>query len=166
MTSWLVFKSAHMWLVLKRPMTVSVACKAIRAYKPNQLVIGGDFYDCFSISDDDKEPGRCDFLQDEFDSSRETVKEIDDAAGDADVVFLDGNHEYRLMRMLHKNQGLFKLRSLELPLAAELPKRWQYFPNQTRFKLGPLTLLHGDVRGRGTAVKHAGFGMLSKLRTP
>lgn len=144
---------------------VTVTCKAIRDYKPNAVVLAGDFYDFYSVSEHDKEPGRCKFLQAELDAAKPTVQEVDDAAGDADVLFLEGNHEYRLARMLQKNEGLCEMRSLQLPVAAELPRRWQYFPNQTRFKLGPLTLLHGDVRGRGTSVKHAGFGMLSKLRT-
>jgi predicted phosphodiesterase len=143
---------------------VSVVCKAVRDYKPNLLVLGGDGLDFYSISDHDKEPGRCDFLQDEFDSAAPTWQEIDEAAGGADVLWVDGNHEYRMTRALHRNPGLFKLRSLELPIAAALPKRWQYFANQTMFNIGPLSMLHGDVRGRGNSVKHAGFGMLSKLR--
>lgn len=143
---------------------VAITCKAIRDYKPNCLIIGGDFFDCFSISDHDRSPGRVQFLQDEFDASRPTIKEIDDAAGDADIWWVDGNHEYRLQRLLHKSPGLFSLRSLEIPIAAELPKRWLYHPNQTRFKLGALSALHGDLRARGNSVQHPGYGMLKKLR--
>lgn len=144
---------------------VTAACKAIRDYKPNCLMIAGDFFDCHSISDHDRSPDRIPFLQDEFDASRPTIAEIDDAAGDASVLWIDGNHEYRLRRLLHKNPGLFNLRSLEIPIAADLPKRWLYHPNQTRLKLGPLSALHGDLRARGNSVQHPGYGMLKKLRT-
>lgn len=144
---------------------ITVACKAIRDFKPQLTILGGDYFDCYSISDHDKEPGRCAYLQDEFDSARPTSRELDEAVGDSVVVWVDGNHEERIQRMQRKNPGLFSLRALELPIAAELPKRWLYYPNQTRFRLGGLTGLHGDLRGRGNGVKHAAFGMLSKLRT-
>jgi predicted phosphodiesterase len=143
---------------------LTVACRAIRDYKPHLLVIAGDFHDCYSVSEHEKEPEGPRFLQDEFDASKPAAKEVDEAAGDADVILLEGNHEYRLTRLMSKT-GLHEMRSMELPIAAEHPKRWLYYRSQTRFKLGPLTMLHGDTRGRGTSVKHAGFGMLSKLRT-
>ncbi len=144
---------------------ISVSLKVMRDYRPNLVILGGDYFDCFSISDHDREPGRADFLQDEFDAARETHKEIDEAAGDADIIFVDGNHEERINRIQRRTPGLFKLRSLELPKAAELPERWCYFGDQTRFRSGGLTFLHGNLRGRGTNSVHAAKGMLDKLRT-
>ena len=144
---------------------IDAAMKIVRDFRPGLVALMGDYFDCYSISDHDREPGRADTIQDEFDAARPTHAKVDDAAGDADVVFVDGNHEERIQRIQRRNPGLFKLRALELPLAAELPKRWQYFPNQTRIKLGSLSLLHGDLKGRGTNSKHAAAGMLSKLRT-
>lgn len=38
-------------------------------------------------------------------------------------------------------------------------------PNQGRLKLGALSAIHGDLRGRGNSVMHAAAGMLNKLRT-
>jgi predicted phosphodiesterase len=144
---------------------IDCALGVLRDYRPQLLVLGGDYFDCYSISDHDKEPGRADCLQDEFDAARETHRKIEDAIGGADVIWVDGNHEERIQRVQRAKPGLFKLRSLELPVAAELPKRWMYYPNQTRFKGGPLTMLHGDTKARGTNSKHAAAGMLSKLRT-
>jgi predicted phosphodiesterase len=144
---------------------IKVALSAIRDYRPQSVLIAGDYYDCYSISDHDKDPGRCDTIQDEFDAAKPTSEAINEATGDALKIFKKGNHEERIDRMQRKNPGLFKLRSLELPIAAELPKDWLYYQDQTRFKIGALTALHGNLKGRGNSVKHAAYGMLSKLRT-
>jgi transposase-like protein len=145
---------------------IRVTLAAIKDYRPQCLINAGDYFDCFSISDHDKEPGRCDNIQDEFDAAQPTSRAIDEAiGGNCTALFLDGNHEERINRMQRKNPGLFNLRSLSLPIAADLPKRWMYYPNQTQFRCGALSYLHGDLKGRGNAVKHAAHGMLSKLRT-
>jgi UDP-2,3-diacylglucosamine pyrophosphatase LpxH len=144
---------------------VDVACGVIRDYRPQMLLIAGDYFDFYSISDHDREPGRCDTIQDEFDSAKPTTEKIEDAAGDAVTLFLKGNHEERIDRIQRRNPGIFKLRSLELAIAADLPKSWHYYGNQVRVKCGPLTMLHGDLRNRGTSSKHAAAGMLAKLRT-
>ena len=142
---------------------IGTTLAALRDYRPDLLILGGDGFDCFSVSDHDREPGRCDCLQDEFDAARETWRAFDDLG--CDVVWLDGNHEERINRMQRRNPGLFRLRALELPRAAELPQRWLYCPDQTRVRLGSLTCLHGNLKGRGTSMMHAAAGMLRKLRT-
>jgi hypothetical protein len=139
------------------------AMGVLRDYRPGLVILGGDQFDCFSISDHDREPGRADYLQDEFDAAQPTWREIDSLG--CDVAFLAGNHEERIERIQRRTPGLFKLRALELPRAAELPKRWMWCPNQTRIRMGSLTAIHGDLKGRGTNSMHAAAGMLRKLRT-
>jgi UDP-2,3-diacylglucosamine pyrophosphatase LpxH len=146
-------------------VAIDCALAAIRDFDPQFLVLLGDYFDCYPISDHDQEPGRADYLQDEFDAAQPTHRKINEATPRAKKVFVEGNHCHRIRRLQARNPGLFKLRSLELPIAADLPKDWMCYPNQTRFKAGSLTLLHGDTRGRGTSSKHAAAGMLDKLRT-
>lgn len=137
----------------------------VRDFRPQLVLLAGDLFDCYSISSHDQDPGRADCIQDEFDAAQPLWAELDDACKDATVVYWKGNHEERIDRMQREKRGLFRLRSLELPVAAEMPKRWAYYPNQTRYKLGALSCLHGDLKGRGTASMHAAAGMLRKLRT-
>ena len=81
-----------------------------------------------------------------------------------DVSFLEGNHEGRLHRLISRNPGLFKLRSLEIPRAAELPEGWQYFPSQTHYRLGPMLALHGDVKGMSDRVTHPAYTLFQRLK--
>ena len=135
----------------------------LRDWKPDLVIAGGDWFDCFSVSDYDKDPARFQTVQQEFDSAAEAIREIDGLG--SDVIFLEGNHEFRLARLINKNPGLLGLRSLEFARAAGLPKRWKWYRSQTHYKVGPLLFLHGDLRGRGGGAKHIAAWMLSKLRT-
>lgn len=141
---------------------VSVTLAYLREWKPDLVMLAGDICDFYMVSDYDRDPGRSQTIQDELDSARPFFGEID-ALG-ADVVYLQGNHENRLMKLIGKNPGLYKLRSLEFPRAAELPQRWRWYPSQTHFKIGPLLYLHGDLQGRGGGGEHIAASLLKKLR--
>ncbi len=130
-------------------------------YKPDMVILGGDIYDFYEISDFDKSPGRITTLQDEFDEGRYFIKAIDQLC--PEVNFLIGNHEDRTSRLINRNPGLFKLRSLDIAKAAELPENWRVHPSQTHFKLGKLTGLHGDIKGIKSAV-HPARTMYQKLK--
>jgi len=130
-------------------------------YKPDLIVLAGDIYDFYEISDFDKGPGRITTLQDEFDEGRYFISAIDELCPNVD--YLLGNHEDREQRLINKNPGLFKLRSLDIKRAAELPEHWRIHPSQTHFKLGKLTALHGDIKGVKTAV-HPARTLFQKLK--
>jgi predicted phosphodiesterase len=130
-------------------------------YKPDLIVFAGDIYDFYEISDFDKGPGRITTLQDEFDEGRYFINAIDELCPNVD--YLLGNHEDREQRLINKNPGLFKLRSLDIKRAAELPEHWRIHPSQTHFKLGKLTALHGDIKGVKTAV-HPARTLFQKLK--
>ncbi len=130
-------------------------------YKPDAVILGGDIYDFYEVSDFDKTPGRITTLQDEFDEGRYFIRAIDQLC--PEVHFLIGNHEDRLQRVINRNPGLFKLRSLDMQRAAELPERWRVHPSQTHFKLGKLTALHGDIKGIKSAV-HPARTLFQKLK--
>ena len=142
---------------------VQAMLKYLADFEPDQIILGGDIFDFYLASDHDKDPGRAQTIQDEFDAGRYFFKAINELA--PSVVFMEGNHEQRLQRMIARNPGLYKLRALEFRHAAELPETWRCYPSQTHYRIGGLLVLHGDLRGRGTGVKHAAAGMLSKLRT-
>lgn len=132
-------------------------------WKPDLVVLGGDCYDCYDISDYDRSPGRASTLQDEFDAGMDFVREVDSLG--ADVVFLEGNHENRLERLVGKNPGLYKLRSLEFRHAAQLPERWECYRSQAHYHVGPLAFLHGDVKGMSERAASPAATMFRRLKT-
>ena len=143
-------------------VNVRVTLDYLADYKPDLVILGGDIWDFYEISDYERDPGRIKSLQDEFDEGRYFIKAIAELS--ARVIFLEGNHEGRLHRLISRNPGLFKLRSLEIPRAAELPEGWQYFPSQTHYRLGPMLALHGDVKGMSDRVTHPAYTLFQRLK--
>lgn len=132
-------------------------------YQPDLVILGGDIFDMYMVSDYERSPDRQKTMQDEFDEGRYFLNAIDELAR-GNVVFMEGNHEARVTRTISKNPGLFKLRSLDLPRAMELPSSWQYFPSQTHYRLGPMLALHGDVRGISERTAHPARTMFQRLK--
>ena len=142
-------------------LAVRITLDYLADYKPDLVILGGDIYDFLEASDFDKSPARITTLQDEFDDGRDFIRAIDDICPNVD--FLIGNHEDRLQRLINRNPALFKLRSLDIAKAAELPAHWRVHPSQTHFKLGKLTALHGDIKGIKSAV-HPARTLFQKLK--
>ena len=71
-------------------------------FKPDYLVINGDFLDCFAISKFDKIPhsGR---MKDELKMGWKLLKKIRDALPEAEIGYIEGNHEFRLRQYLIRN---------------------------------------------------------------
>lgn len=136
-----------------------------RDFRPQLVILGGDLFDCYSISEHQRDPTRAAQVQDEYDAGRPLWGALRDAVRGAKTIVIEGNHEHRMRRHQLQNPGLFRLRALELPRAAEMPPEWHYYPNQTRIKLGSVSFLHGDLRGRGGGAKHIAKNLLDKLRT-
>jgi predicted phosphodiesterase len=142
-------------------VAVRVVLDFLADYRPDLVILGGDIYDFLEASDFDKSPGRITTLQDEFDQGQDFIKAIDQLCPQVD--FLIGNHEDRLSRLIARNPALFKLRSLDFERAAGLPDHWRIHPSQTHFKLGKLTVLHGDIKGIKAAV-HPARTLFQKLK--
>lgn len=143
-------------------LSVQVMLNYLAEYKPDLIMIGGDCYDFYLVSDYDRDPGRQNTLQDEFDAGRYFINAINKLA--PQVVFMLGNHEGRLLRVIAKNPGLFKLRSLDFHRAAELPDNWQCFPSQTHYEIGRLTALHGDLKELKSGGINPARTMFAKLK--
>lgn len=65
--------------------------------KPKRVVIQGDYFDCYAVSQHRKDPRRRDMIVDEIRQAREMLSIFD---GCEDKIFIMGNHEYRLDRYL------------------------------------------------------------------
>jgi predicted phosphodiesterase len=94
-----------------------VCLAAVKAVKPETIVIIGDFADCYSVSSFDKSPARGQDLRRELDQVRVQLKRLCRLA-EGRVVYLEGNHEFRLERYLCQKApelyGLISIRDLLL----------------------------------------------------
>ena len=96
------------------PFALEVFLDVIRRTQPEYIALNGDVVDFPAVSKWAKPPNRLLNLQDEIDWTRKNILlPVREAAPDADISFVIGNHEYRLVRFLaDAAPGLASLRSL------------------------------------------------------
>jgi hypothetical protein len=88
----------------------------IEAVQPQELVINGDWLDCYEVSDFLKDPARGKRLPDEVRQAVKYLRELRKLAPKALITFIDGNHEHRLHKYILRNaQALRGLRGLSIP---------------------------------------------------
>lgn len=91
------------------PFADTRALKVVQAIsleqQPDLLVHMGDLLDCYTLSRWDKNPDRKETLQDEIDMARLHLAEMRDLHPNARIVYLEGNHEDRLRRILWNLEG-------------------------------------------------------------
>ncbi len=134
-----------------------------RDFAPDLIVLNGDTYDSYLISRYGKDPKKLrDTLQSEFDAAQPILKRINSLFGD--VILGLGNHDARINALVAENPGLDGLRALEFGRMAELPDRWTVLPDGYRLRLGPIDVLHGNLKGRGGGAKHIAAWMYAKLK--
>lgn len=93
---------------------VAVALKLIAALQPTHVFLCGDIFDFYQLSRFDQDPGRMLKLQAELDELDVFLGDVRAAAGEeAEVVFIEGNHESRLTRWLWKHPEVCSLRSMQ-----------------------------------------------------
>ena len=123
-----------------------------RDFKPDEIVILGDFFDVYSCSRHDKDP-LMDFKtwQTEFMEARDGL-ELISSLNSKKVTFLAGNHEVRLESYINnfcpKMAGLFKQREVLC-----IPDKWDFYPygQEGHYKIGKLTVCHGARAGENPA---------------
>ena len=89
--------------------------------QPDVIILNGDMVDFYDLSSFDKDPSRQDNLQDELDTLYRMLLVIRGACPEAEIVYVEGNHEDRLRRYLWKQApALNSLRSLKLEVLLNL----------------------------------------------
>lgn len=124
--------------------------KCARDWKPDTIVILGDFGDFYSVSSHDKRPDRVRLLDDEVASINVRLTELD-GLNASEKYFIAGNHEDRLERYLtQKAPELFNL--VKVRDLFKLDSRgWKYTPYKQSLKLGKLNLTHDCGNAGGQA---------------
>lgn len=130
----------------------AVTLKVVKGLQPEGLFIGGDFIDFYAVSTFDKDPARALTLDEEIQATFTALQELKEAAPNAWVRFLPGNHEARLRKYgwvkakaLSKGldlPGIFRL--YDHPIKG-LEIKW--LPEGEFFTLGELTFAHGHEFG-------------------
>jgi predicted phosphodiesterase len=155
----LIITDSHHPFVDKKAWNLMLA--AATGFKPDYLVIGGDFGDCLDISDHDKNPKRRLQFESEVLAVRKALKEVIAINPKAKRHFIEGNHEDRLRRYLWK-------RSPELVDQISIEKLYQleklkftFTPYKSTLRIGKLSITH-DL---GNAGRHAHYKALDTAQT-
>jgi len=138
--------------------------EVVKDLKPNLVFLGGDITDFYSVSRYDREPERKLTLQQDLNYTYEELSKLRKAAGkEAEIIFLEGNHEQRMAKFLHsKAEELSVLEALDLKNLLRLDSlKIKWVPNGSRIKIGKLWHLHGnEIAGGGTNIAKSKFDKL------
>lgn len=115
--------------------------RAARWFKPQKIVVLGDFADFYKVSSHSKDPRRQGGMKGEVDDVNVGLDELD-ALGAKEKRFIEGNHENRLTRYLQeKAPELFEF--VEAPKLFKLAERgWSFTPYRYDTKIGPVHATH------------------------
>jgi hypothetical protein len=117
---------------------------AVRLLRPDGLVIGGDFLDCYSISSHSRDPKRRANLAWEVDTAAVLLAELTEAAPTARKWYLEGNHEYRLPRYIADRAP--ELDGMAMSLAERMRfdrLGWTWVDSQSYLQTGKMCFAHG-----------------------
>jgi UDP-2,3-diacylglucosamine pyrophosphatase LpxH len=136
--------------------------RALRAFKPDIVVILGDFADCESLSAHAPSTahGRKSFKL-EVDEVSAALKQIEKAAPNAERYYVKGNHENRLERFLAKNAAALFDCVNYADLLKLKERGWKVTEYKKTLKLGKLHITHdtgksGKDAHRSSALTHMG----------
>jgi len=129
----------HHPYVDRRAWGVMLQCA--RRFRPDRIVVLGDFLDCYAVSDHDKDPRRASQLDHEIQVGNEALDELD-ALGATHKHYVDGNHEARMARYLVRHAPAL-LDSIRLSDLLRLSERgWTHTPYLEYLRIGDLSVTH------------------------
>ena len=115
-----------------------------------KLILNGDIYDFFAISDFDRDPDRASHtLQREFNAGRAFIEECCEIFDEVTVNV--GNHCFRWYKTTCAHPGLYGLHATKLSSLAGFPAKIQVYPYLTILKMGRLHVTHGFFASQNTA---------------
>lgn len=141
-------------LTTKLPKSYKIVKRFIRSFKPDEIIILGDFMDCSSLSHWNESKSRA------IEGQR-YLKEVEVANKELDflqryskkVTFVEGNHENWCEQYIEKHPEMEGL--IEIPLKLRLKERGiEWCPMNTLYKMGSLYFTHGCYTVKYHASKH------------
>ena len=91
------------------PKALAVVNSVIADVKPHKIIHGGDLLDCHTLSQKfDPDPAELFTIQDEVDAAAAYLDEVAQLAPQAERIWLEGNHENRLTRLVCSLPGAYR----------------------------------------------------------
>lgn len=125
--------------------------QAMKEFKPEIIVILGDFLDCYTISDHQKDLKQRPTLGEEIRLANIRLDELDALKAEKKI-FIAGNHEFRLDRYMSNDKIREKLLTLEEAGVVKIydmshvlglkQREWIWVPYKEHYKLGKLHITH------------------------
>lgn len=129
-------------------------------FQPDEIVVGGDFFDCEPVSQYTKDPKAKILLEDDLAIGRDVLFDLERRSKCKSMVFLQGNHEERIDRYIAKQAPAFAGLDVRKDIL-KLPDYYRWFPYGRRNKYfmanGRLMATHGTLYN-----KHVCAAMLAK----
>lgn len=139
------------------PKAFNLMLKVARDFNPDEVIVLGDFFDCYSVSQYSKDPTKnFEMLEEELIVGRRLLTDIENNCPNARLVFLEGNHEHRITRYIHTYAA--KLGgSITTRQVLKVPKQWEYLPYGMKGhkRCGKLLVTHGSLCTRYSAAAMA-----------
>lgn len=131
----------------------SVLLAAGKRFKPDRIIVLGDFWDGYCISQHRKDPNRNRLLETEIEACNKALDQLD-ALGAKHKHFLQGNHEESLERYLaDRAPELFNM--VQFPKLTRLKERgWSWTPYRQMIRVGKVYYTH-DVGSAGPKAHEA-----------
>lgn len=138
---------------------MGVALQFVETFQPDHIILGGDMLDCGCISSHRKREGSgrtegLRLLSDAKELRRKFLDRLEDSPNTWQFIYIIGNHEDWLSRLVDQDPGLEGI--VDLRSILSLDSRWKIIPQGESTSLGKLTFIHGDqFKGGGDHVAKA-----------
>lgn len=133
---------------------VDLMLSAMEDWKPDRVVIGGDFVDFYAVSSHDKNPMRRNRLADEISEAVDMMWRIK-KLGATQHTYICGNHEDRLTRyLMQKAPELYDLLNIQSVLKLE-NLGFDFVPYKQHTQVGKLYTTHDTGKAGPNAHKQA-----------
>jgi UDP-2,3-diacylglucosamine pyrophosphatase LpxH len=126
-------------------------CKVVQ---PDYFICLGDFFDFYQLSRFDKDPMRKTTVSDDCDVARRLLYKIDNALPvKCQKVFIEGNHEARLIKWIHSNATELGRMIPSLKDYVHFNQLgWDYYSYGKVWRLGEVLYMHGDRCGMNVSM--------------
>lgn len=136
---------------------LAVALAYAKDYAPDIFILNGDIIDFYGASSYRQDPIRIDTLQDELTEGKALLKKIRTDHPNAEIYYIEGNHETRLKRfLLDKAPALACLTCLSFDELIGLEEfDIKFIDYGQSIQLGDLEVTHGEIvrKGAGMSAK-------------